>query len=73
MKLLQLMCLGLTLFVLINNATGQSSDDLPPGLALESVPPSLEIIEPQFDNRSIAMGKTAVTTARGSSAIFSNP
>ena len=64
MKLLQLMCLGVTLFVLIHNATGQN---------LQSLPPSLETIEPQFDNRSIAMGKTAITTPRGSSAIFSNP
>ena len=64
MKLLQLMCLGITLFVLIHNATGQDFQSLSPGL---------ETIEPQFDNRSIAMGKTAITTARGSSAIFSNP
>lgn len=35
--------------------------------------PSREIIEPVFDNRSIAMGNTAITTPRGSSAIFSNP
>ncbi len=63
MKLLQFMCLGITLFVLIHNATGQDFQSFP----------GLEIIEPEFDNRSIAMGKTAITTARGSSAIFSNP
>ena len=67
MKLLQLMCLGVTLCVLIHNAIGQDFQDY------QGLYPSLEIIEPQFDNRSIAMGKTAITTARGSSAIFSNP
>ena len=39
----------------------------------EVLAPSGEIIEPIFDNRSIAMGNTAITTSRSSSAIFSNP
>ena len=64
MKLLQLMCLGVTLFVLINNGIAQNFGILGPGE---------ELIETGFDNRSLAMGKTAITTARGSSAIFSNP
>ena len=64
MKLLQLMCLGITLFVLIDNTVAQT---------LGILDPSTEIIETGFDNRSMAMGKTAITTARGSSAIFSNP
>lgn len=56
--------LGIFLFVLINN-----------GLTINVgiYEPSMEIIEPVYDNRSIAMGKTSTTTARGSSTIFSNP
>ena len=64
MKLFKIGLLGISLFVLINN-----------GLTINVgiYEPSLEIIEPVYDNRSIAMGKTTTTTARGSSAIFSNP
>ena len=64
MKLLQLGFLGITLFILISNGAAQDFSILGP---------SVEIIETGFDNRSLAMGKTAITTARGSSAIFSNP
>lgn len=64
MKLFKTGLLGISLFVLINNGfTLQVGID----------EPSMEIIEPIYDNRSIAMGKTATATARGSSAIFSNP
>ena len=64
MKLLQLGFLGITSLVLISNGVAQDFGILGP---------SEEIIETGFDNRSMAMGKTAITTARGSSAIFSNP
>ncbi|RKU21626.1 hypothetical protein C6499_21755 [Candidatus Poribacteria bacterium] len=64
MKLLQLGFLGIALLVLIGNSVAQDFSILGP---------STEIIETGFDNRSLAMGKTAITTARGSSAIFSNP
>ena len=64
MKLLQLGFLGITLLVLISNGAAQNFGILTP---------SEEIIETGFDNRSIAMGKTTITTASGSSAIFSNP
>ena len=64
MKLLQFRFLGIMLLVLINNGIAQDFGILEP---------SGEIIETGFDNRSIAMGKTGITTARGSSAIFSNP
>ena len=39
----------------------------------EGLPPSTEIIETGFDNRSLAMGKTTTITSRSSSALFSNP
>lgn len=64
MKLLQFGFLGITLFVLIGNGAAQDFSILGP---------SAEIIETGFDNRSLAMGRTTITTARGSSAIFSNP
>ena len=64
MKLLQLGFLSITLLVLISNGAAQDFGILEP---------SAEIIETVFDNRSLAMGKTAVTTARSSSTIFSNP
>lgn len=64
MKLLQLGFLCITLLVCVNNGIAQDFGILEP---------SSEIIETVFDNRSLAMGKTAVTTAKGSSAIFSNP
>lgn len=64
MKLLQLGFLGITLLVLISNGAAQDFNILVPGA---------EIIETGFDNRSLAMGKTTITTASGSSAIFSNP
>ena len=64
MKLLQLGFLCITLLILINNVMAQD---------FEILRPSNEIIGIGFDNRSIAMGNTAITTARGSSAIFSNP
>ena len=64
MKLLKLGFLSISLLTFINNAVAQGFSILGP---------SSEIIETVFDNRSIAMGKTAVTTARSSSAIFSNP
>ena len=64
MKLLKLGFFSIALLVLINNGIAQDFSILEP---------SSEIIETVFDNRSLAMGKTAVTTARGSSAIFSNP
>ncbi len=64
MKLFKIGLLGISLFVLINNGFT---------LQVGIYEPSMEIIEPIYDNRSIAMGKTATTTARGSSAIFSNP
>ena len=64
MKLLQLGFLGIILLALIND--GMTQD-------LDFFAPSEEVFETVFDNRSIAMGKTAITTARGSSAIFSNP
>lgn len=40
---------------------------------IAQIDPSIESIETVFNNRSIAMGKTTITTPRGSSAIFSNP
>ena len=52
------------ILVLINSGVAQDFSILEP---------SSEILETVFDNRSLAMGKTAVTTARSSSAIFSNP
>ena len=64
MKLLQLVFWGITLLFLINTTMAQD---------FEILEPSKEIIGIGFDNRSIAMGKTAITTARGSSALFSNP
>ena len=64
MKLLQHGILCITLLVLISNGAAQDFGILVP---------SAEILETVFDNRSLAMGKTAVTTARSSSAIFSNP
>ena len=64
MKLRQLGFLCITLLCLIPNAIAQGFGILEP---------SKEILEPVFDNRSIAMGNTAITTPRGSSAIFSNP
>ena len=64
MKLLQLGFLGITLLILISNGAAQDFNILVPGT---------EIIETGFDNRSLAMGKTTITTASGSSAIFSNP
>ena len=54
----------LPILVLINSGVAQDFSILAP---------STEIIETVFDNRSLAMGKTAVTTARSNSAIFSNP
>ena len=64
MKLLQHGFSCIILLVFINNGITQGFGTLNP---------SGEIIETGFDNRSMAMGKTAITTARGSSAIFSNP
>ena len=69
MKLLQHGILCITLLIFINNGIAQDFR-VHYFTVLE---PSGEIIETVFDNRSIAMGKTAITTARGSSAIFSNP
>ena len=63
-KLHQLGFLCITLLCLIPNAIAQGFGILEP---------SKEILEPVFDNRGIAMGNTAITTPRGSSAIFSNP
>ncbi len=65
MKRLQnmFMCVSLIL-VLINNGIAQDTSILAP---------SSEIIETVLDNRSIAMGNTAITTANSSAAIFSNP
>lgn len=67
MKLLQLGFLGIISLILINNGMAQVSG----GLGVFT--PSEETVETPFDNRSIAMGKTTITTARGSGAIFSNP
>ena len=64
MKLLQLSILCITLLVCINNGIAQEF-----GVLI----PSLEAIEPVFNNRSLAMGQTTITTPRGGSAIFSNP
>ena len=64
MKLLQHGILCITLLIFTNNAMAQG---------FSTLEPSTDIIETGFDNRSLAMGKTAVTTARGSSAIFTNP
>ena len=66
MKLLQrgFGSITLLILILINNAIA---------VDFKILAPSGDIIETGFDNRSIAMGKTAITTARGSSAIFSNP
>ena len=64
MKKLKLGLLCISLFVLINNGMAQD---------FEILAPSTEIIETVYDNRSIAMGKTAITTANSSAAIFSNP
>ena len=64
MKLLKFGFFTIALLALINNGIAQDFSILEP---------SSEIIETVFDNRSMAMGKTAITTARGSSAIFSNP
>ena len=63
MKLLRHGFLYITLLIFINNGMAQD---------FKILEPSGEIIETGFDNRSIAMGNTAITTARGSSAIFSN-
>ena len=52
------------LLVQINNCFAQNFD---------IIEPSTEILETVYDNRSIGMGKTAITTANSSSAIFSNP
>ena len=64
MKLCQFAFFCIVLLFLITHAMAQDFSILEP---------SGEIIEPVFDNRSIAMGNTAITTPRGSSAIFSNP
>ena len=64
MKKLKLGLLCISLFVLINNGMAQD---------FEILAPSKEIIETVYDNRSIGMGKTAITTANSSSTIFSNP
>ena len=64
MKLHQLGFLCIVLLLFITNAIAQDFNILAP---------SRETLEPVFDNRSIAMGNTAITTPRGSSAIFSNP
>ena len=64
MKLCQLGCLCLALLFFLTNAIARDFSILAP---------SGEVIVPVFDNRSIAMGNTAITTPRGSSAIFSNP
>ena len=61
---LKLGLLCISLFVLINNGMAQD---------FEILAPSKEIIETVYDNRSIGMGKTAITTANSSSTIFSNP
>ena len=64
MKLLQSVFSCIILLVFISNTMAQDFSILGP---------SSELIETGFDNRSIAMGKTSITTARGSSAIFTNP
>lgn len=64
MKLLQHIFLCITLLVFLHDGMAQNFNVLEP---------SGEIIETGFDNRSIAMGKTSITTTRGSSAIFTNP
>ncbi len=64
MNLRQLGFLCITLLIFITNVIAQDFGILGP---------SEETLEPVFDNRSIAMGNTAITTPRGSHAIFSNP
>ena len=65
MKQLQYVFLCVTILVFINNGTAQDS--------WMSLGPSTGIIEPVYDDRSIGMGQTAITTANSSSALFSNP
>ena len=60
----RILIVSFPILVLINSSVAQDFSILEP---------STEIIETVFDNRSLAMGKTAATTARSSSAIFSNP
>ena len=60
----KILIVSFPLLVLINSGVAQDFSILEP---------SAEILETVFDNRSLAMGKTAATTARSSSAIFSNP
>ena len=71
MKLLKhsFLCIALLVFI----SSGMAQDDFGILGAFGILGPNAEIIETVYDNRSIAMGKTAITTARGSSAIFSNP
>ena len=64
MNLRQFGFLCITLLIFITNVIAQDFGILGP---------SEETIKPVFDNRSIAMRNTAITTPRGSHAIFSNP
>lgn len=64
MKRIQVGLFCVFLLVQINNCFAQNFD---------IIEPSTEILETVYDNRSIGMGKTAITTANSSSAIFSNP
>ncbi len=64
MKILQSVFSCIIFLVFISNAMAQDFSILEP---------SGELIETGFDDRSIAMGKTSITTPSGSSAIFSNP
>ncbi len=70
-----LMCIAL--LVLIHNGVAQDFEIQYFGIHDLNISgilaPSREIIETVYDNRSIAMGKTAITTANSSAAIFSNP
>ena len=80
MKLFRLFILGFWITILCiftNNSIAQEIGSLyaievlsPGGGALG---PSGEVLETGFDNRSLAMGKTTITTSRSSSAIFTNP
>lgn len=77
MKLFKLGFWIIIVCILINNSIAQDF-----GISREyeilsriqtGLPPSMEIIETGFDNRSLAMGKTTTITSRSSSALFSNP
>ena len=64
MKAFTLVLVCLTSLFIYNNAIAQ--DEI-------YFDPSIDLMETVLDNRSIAMGKTAITTANGSNTVFTNP